>query len=340
VSVAEARLAATANDPRFMLGDPRGHYESWFLRGNHPSRPLAFWVRYTIFSPRGRPEAAVGELWAIAFDGEAQRHVAVRREAPMARCRFGAGDLDVDIDGARLSPGAGRGEIDGLGGRVAWELGWSGEQAPLLLLPARYYSGGFPKAKALVPGPLVTFSGWLDVDGERLEVDGWRGSQNHNWGSRHTDLYTWGQVMGFDDAPGSCLEIATGQVRLGPVMTPRMTVAVLRHAGRELRLNALHRSLGRARRVGGRWDFDARARDVRVTGTIEAPPEAFVCVRYGNPPGGVKLCLNSKLARAELRVWLDGAASPEVLTSAHGAAFEILSDHESFGLPPAAGPTE
>ena len=30
-----------------------GHYESWFLRGNHPSRPLAFWIRYTIFHPRG-----------------------------------------------------------------------------------------------------------------------------------------------------------------------------------------------------------------------------------------------------------------------------------------------
>jgi hypothetical protein len=34
----------------------RGHYESFFQRANHPTRPLAFWIRYTIFSPTGHPD--------------------------------------------------------------------------------------------------------------------------------------------------------------------------------------------------------------------------------------------------------------------------------------------
>jgi len=35
-------------------------------RVNHPERPLAFWIRYTLFAPVGHPSLAVGELWAIA----------------------------------------------------------------------------------------------------------------------------------------------------------------------------------------------------------------------------------------------------------------------------------
>ena len=46
----------------------------------------------------------------------------------------------------------------------------------------------------------------IDVDGVSHAVDGWVGSQNHNWGRKHTDRYAWGQVAGFDDAPGSFLE--------------------------------------------------------------------------------------------------------------------------------------
>ena len=54
------------NAVRFVAGDVGGHYESWFQRANHPSRPLAFWIHYTIFCPRAQPQAAVGELCAIA----------------------------------------------------------------------------------------------------------------------------------------------------------------------------------------------------------------------------------------------------------------------------------
>ena len=42
-------------------------------------------------------------------------------------------------------------------------------------------------------------------------VDGWTGSVNHNWGTRHTPAYAFGQVCGFDDAPDSSLEIVTAR---------------------------------------------------------------------------------------------------------------------------------
>ena len=75
------------NHARF-LGQPNGHYESFFLRANHPTRPLAFWIRYTLFSPKNRPDNALGELWAIFFNGESNEHAVAKQEFPLAECRF------------------------------------------------------------------------------------------------------------------------------------------------------------------------------------------------------------------------------------------------------------
>ena len=44
------------NATRYRPGRQLGHYESFFQRANHPSRPLAFWIRYTIFSPQDHPK--------------------------------------------------------------------------------------------------------------------------------------------------------------------------------------------------------------------------------------------------------------------------------------------
>jgi len=59
-----------ANHTRYQPGQPDGHYESFFVRANDPTRPRAFWIRYTVFAPDGKPEDARGELWAVVFDGK------------------------------------------------------------------------------------------------------------------------------------------------------------------------------------------------------------------------------------------------------------------------------
>jgi hypothetical protein len=314
------------NAARYVVGERAGHYESWFQRANHPMRPLAFWIRYTIFAPPGRPGDAVGELWAVWFDGERQRVVAVREEAPIARCSFSGRGLEVSIDGRRLDARGLTGAA-ALGAHgIAWDLRYTADAAPLLLLPERLYSGGFPRAKALVGSPLARYDGVLTVDGERVAVDGWVGSQNHNWGSRHTDRYAWGQVAGFDDAPDAFLELSTARVRIGPLLTPRLTVLVLRLDGVEHRLSATPIALGaRATYAPFRWRFATRARGVRIQGEIEAPAWSFVALPYRNPPGGTKWCLNSKIARCALTVMRRGRPD-RVLRTANRAAFEILGD--------------
>lgn len=327
-------MSADVNRARYRPDRRDGFYESFFQRANHPTRPLAFWIRYTLFSPRGRPGDAVGELWAIYFDGESGTHVAVKHEVPFSACRFDQARFEVRVAEAVLEPGRLRGSAAAGAHRIGWDLAFHSAAAPLFLLPRRAYAAALPKAKSLVGLPFAIYAGALTVDGRTVDVASWVGSQNHNWGTRHTDWYAWGQVAGFDDAPETFLEVATARLKIGPLWTPPVTLVVLRHDGRDLALNGIGQGL-RARTAVDYFDWTFRTRDARTTieGHVHAPADAFVALRYRNPPGGTKYCLNSKIAACELTVTQRGGSATTLKTTAR-AAFEILTDDARHGLAP------
>jgi hypothetical protein len=315
-------------------GQPRGHYESFFQRANHPARPLAFWIRYTLFSPKAQPEEAIGELWAVYFNGETNQHVAVKQEFPLNACAFSGSEFRVQIGDARLTPHQLQGAIQAQGATLSWELSFRGQADPLLLLPLRLYQTRFPAAKSLVGLPLAHYSGVLFVNGERFEVRDWVGSQNHNWGTRHTDRYAWGQVAGFDTHPDTFLEVATAQLRIGPFWTPPITPIVLRHKGRELAFNSILQALTTYGSFDYfTWRFKSKAPQAAIAGTISAPRNAFVGLSYYNPPGGVKHCLNTKIASCRIQVSDKALGTTETLETEHRAAFEILTDDRQHGIP-------
>ncbi len=317
---------------RYQPGQKSGHYESWFLRANHPSRSEAFWIRYTIFSPNGKPENAIGELWAIHSDGERGQVRAAKQEIPLQHCQFSARGLNVKIGDATLQAGSLRGEAH-RPHRIRWQLDYTGGDEPLIFLPENFYERALPKAKAVSQRPLVIFNGTLEVDGETINIHDWVGSENHNWGSKHTDTYAWGQVAGFDDAPDAFFEAITARLKIGPLWTPPMTIACLRVDGEEFRFNAL----AQAFRAQGNWNyfdwrFDTRNADARLQGHVSARREDFIGLTYYNPPGGAHTCLNSKIAACE--VMLERLGRPtRILRTAHRAAFEILTDDSRHGVP-------
>lgn len=321
------------NGARWTAGEPRGHYESWFQRANHPTRPLAFWIRYTLFSPKDRPRDAIGELWAVVFDGEEGSIVAVKDEHPIRGCTIAKSELDVRIGEATLDHERLRGAASCSGHRIAWDLSYTSPRPPLLFLDRPLYGKSLPKAKALVGSPHAAYEGTIEVDGEPWAIDGWVGSQNHNWGEKHTDRYAWAQVAGFDDAPDAFLEVATAQVKLGPVMSPPLTVVVLRLDGEEYAFN----TIGKALRAKGaydffQWRFETGDEDVQISGTVAAGASDFVGLPYMNPPGGTKTCLNSKIARCSVTLRRAGRA-PLTLSTRSRAAFEILTDAKDHGVP-------
>jgi hypothetical protein len=323
-------------------GGREGHYESYFLRANHRELGLGFWVRYTIFAPKGQPDQAEAELWAAVFDDRPGGTVAVYKAVPFGSASFaGAGDgLDIRIGDAALAddPATGRGSLAGAvssgGHEIRWDLTYEGSDEPVLLLAERLYQGRFPKAKVLVPGPMAAFTGRLVVDGEPVEVAGWTGSQNHNWGSQHTDEYAWGQVAGFDNAPGSFLECSTARVRVAGLRSPWLSPLVLRHDGRQYALTGLaaaRRAAGAYRASGPSYTWTLRSAgpagqdgEVTISAEFSAPAESFVTFAYRNPPGRSKKCLNTKIAQATVSI-SEAGAEPVILRCANRAAFEILS---------------
>jgi hypothetical protein len=332
-----ATAARSANDrlnwTRYRPGQQPGHYESFYQRANHPTKPWAFWIRYTLFSPQARPEAAIGELWATFFDGETGEHAVAKEEYPLSECRFDRGAFSARVKDRVLSPGRLAGTCSSLGDTLSWNLTYDGDQPPVFLLPRWMYQGGLPKAKSLVGTPLATYRGGLAVNGRRIEVRDWVGSQNHNWGSKHTDCYAFGQVAGFDDAPESFLEIVSARVKLGPIRTPTLTFLVLRHRGKEYSLVSLVQSVRAKARFGYfDWDFSSESKGVRIEGRIEASSDAFVGLNYYNPPGGIKHCLNTKIGSCELTVIDRTTGTREVLTTKHRALFEILTDDRTHGI--------
>lgn len=309
-----------------------GHYESWFIRANHPHEPRAFWIRYTIFIPAGNGAARLGEVWAIYFDGARAHPIAAQEDIPWPQCHVQPDTLDLRLGESRLVSGNAEGRAQGSHHQLQWQLRYRGGEGPLLLLPAASYERGFPKAKALVCRPLVLFNGHLLVDGERIAIEDWIGSENHNWGQIHTDAYAWGQVCGFDNDETAFLECSSARLKLGPLWTPLLTLAVLRYGDRIYAFNRVERSWRQKADYGaGHWTFTSTQDGNRLHVEMSARARDTIALRYRNPPGGIKTCFNSKLARCEVLLERPSQA-PVQLRSASRAAFEILTD-----APPADG---
>ncbi|WP_097462027.1 hypothetical protein [Mangrovitalea sediminis] len=311
----------------------QGHYESFFLRANDPLAARAVWLRYTLFRPRGVGQTTIAELWAMVFL-PGKPVIALRESWPLSDCRFSPATVDVGLPQAALTDHSAAGRL----GSLAWDLSWQPRDDSLLLLPEHFYGGSFPKAKSLVLQPGIRVDGTLSLDGDSLTLAQWPGSLNHNWGSRHTDAYAWGQIAAFDNDPQAFLECATARVAIGPFLSPAMTLMVLRSGTRAWTFNSLSTAFrAKARYQPFTWEWETGDRQTRIHARFTGQEADFAALRYGNPPGGDKFCLNSKVARCEVDIRERGQPTRRLL-SEHGGAFEILTDRLPHGMTPANSP--
>ena len=318
------------NQVRYEPKSKKGHYESYFFRANHPSKPLAFWLRYTIFVPKEKQRNSLGELWGIFFDGETHTVSAGKSEYPLGSCQFSSQGLSITMPHAQAESGQLHGEIQAPN-HLQWDLTYQSTQEPLLLLPEKLYTAPLPKAKAVVGSPLAKFNGQFTVNGKIYELNDWIGSENHNWGEKHTDQYAWGQVSGFDNNENVFLEAISGKVKLGPVLSPLFTIMVLRVSGKDYCFNNLAQAFkAKAHYDFFEWHFKSKTKEAEIEGVIRAPKEHFVALTYYNPPGGNHTCLNSKIASCE--VTFKQGSETLSLKSQSRAAFEILTDRVDHQL--------
>ena len=237
------------------------YYESRYIRANHPDQPRALWLRETLLLPTaGDP---VADVWVMVFDPAGKGNRALKQPYPIDAAAYEYDNWTARIGATYIDDRSAAGVVTGGNRSARWDLRITpGSEDAVKLLTDRAYKARIPTAKTTVRHPLAQFDGQVELDDARLVLDGWTGSVNHNWGTRHTPAYAFGQVCGFDDAPDSSLEIVTARAAIGPVLLPATTLFVLRHAGQEFAVRSILGSLSRTAGISR-----SHGRSVHVSGT-------------------------------------------------------------------------
>jgi hypothetical protein len=317
------------------------YYESRYIRANHPERPQALWLRETLLLPTaGDP---VADVWLMVFDREGGGNKALKEPYPIDAAAYEYDNWTARIGAASIDDRSARGVVTGGRSSIAGSTGgcsarWDlritpGFEHEVKLLTDRAYKARIPTAKTTVRHPLAQFDGQVELDDARLVLDGWTGSVNHNWGTRHTPAYAYGQVCGFDDVPNSSLEIVTARAAVGPMLTPAATLFVFRHAGQEFAVRSILGSLqthGRYRPFS--WSFGARVGDQMIEGEMVVENSDVIGLTYTDTDGGSRYCYNSAIATCRMQLAGKAFERRELLATRR-AMFEILTDKPHDEVP-------
>ena len=289
----------------------RGHYESYYLRAVDPAGTRGVWIRYTVsVAPGGLP---LGQLWFTFFDRSAAP-MAIRVEAGPATTGQQAW---IRMGDSTFGPAG----IDGRAGSASWSLACRDGEPLLEHLPREWmYAARLPRTKLLSLSPSALFDGRFEVDGESVSVAGWRGMVGHNWGEQHAEEWIWLHGLGFEGAPDAWVDVAVGQVRIGPVVTPWVANGAVSVDGDRIRIGGLGRRVT-VDAAADRCDLRLPATGATVAASVSAPPAAFVEWDYADPTPGhpAHRVLNCSVADLTVTVARRGAAPVELRTSGQGA---------------------
>jgi hypothetical protein len=304
--------------PRFAeLGQSDGLYESYFIKGRHPERPKAFWMRHTIHKRPG--EEPTASVWLTLFDAEADQPVRAGKET------FGADQLAPDghvrIAESWLRPGRATGGLECPTLSAVWDFTIAGDEPEQRHLPSDWmYTAGVPRTKSLTLKPAARFAGTIGD----LDLDGWTGVLSHNWGTEHAERWIYehcGHFEGHDEH--TWLEFVTGRIKLGPVTTPWIANGALQLDGERHRLGGPQRARStKVEEHPTHARFVLTGDGVRVEGELSAPAERFVAWRYASPDMDERHSLHSSLTDLKLSVQRKGRPDVE-LTAPAGATYEL-----------------
>jgi hypothetical protein len=296
-----------------------GGYESWFVSARDPASPRALWIRHTRLRSGAGPESAA--LWCTVADpGLGPQPVVVKQV-------FGAFP-----PGTAAGPGQFRGAAAMAGQRARWDLAITGGQPAVRpLRPAVLYRAPLPRTKleASVPDGLV--AGLLEAGGHRVEVDRWRGTVGHNWGTEHADRWVWLHAAGFGAVPQAWLELVLARIKVGPARSPWIAFGAV-SLGREL---VPLGGLGRRPTVSadpGRFTARIPAAAGRLDLTVSTADDHAVAVAYADPRGGTRLVRHAALATIKLSFRRRGHGELSLSTTC--GAYEYGTSQHLPGITP------
>jgi hypothetical protein len=314
------------------VGEKAGHYESFYVKLTDPAGGRGAWIRHTVHKHPGEPFTCA--LWFVLFDGSAAGPRATKRQ-------FGSDRLDapansyIRVGDAVLADGRATGSVKTAALEASWDLSFSDEHQPFHHLPRDFlYNAPLPKTKFLSPYPNAVFNGSLEVGGESIPVEGWRGMIGHNWGAEHAERWVWVQGAGFEGRdPGDYFDMAVGRIKVVGTTTPWVGNAMLHLDGSPHRLGGFGRVPStEVHEQPTSCRFELRGRGVKLAGTVSAPPKDFVAWIYADPVGPDHNTLNCSISDLELDVEIDGKPA-ERLTVRRAAAYEFGTRDQDHGIP-------
>jgi hypothetical protein len=309
-----------------------GHYESFYLKLNQPGGGKGAWIRHTVHKRPG--EQATCAIWFVLFDSDAAAPRATKRQ-------FGADELDAPPDcyirvaDALLADGRATGRVATDVLEAKWDLSFADSHEPFHHLPREsLYKAKLPKTKFLSPYPDAVFNGNLEVGGDRIEVEDWRGMIGHNWGAEHAERWVWVQGSGFAGrSPEDYFDMAVGRIKVAGMTTPWVGNAMLMLDGQEHRLGGFgHIPSTEVSEEPTGARFELKGKGVSVTGSVRAPAKDFVAWVYADPVGPEHNTLNCSISDLDLDVELDGGPAQR-LTVNGAAAYEFGTRDTGHGIP-------
>ena len=279
----------------------RGLYESNYIKANDPRRGGAFWIKYNLLAPTDPSRPRFGELWAISWEGPGQRPIVVKQLVDEADITADTRRMDFITPKAALSTDRARGSIEEGGHKIEWDLELLEGGTPLFLYPHVFYGAPFPKKKSLTPRPRQILTGTLVVDDRPVSIERWVGLRGHNWGAMHAHTLAYGNANLWDQPGEWAFEAASARLFIGPVLSPLLSVAVLRGPKTERRYNLPQVWLNKTAHVDfPSWSctFRLSTGETRARWTLD--PEDVAGLRYLHPDGRVAYCYNTKYAQLRL----------------------------------------
>ncbi|HEU4979691.1 MAG TPA: hypothetical protein VFT14_00645 [Solirubrobacterales bacterium] len=314
------------------IPEKAGHYESFYLKLNQPAGGRGAWIRHTVHK---RPkEPATCALWFVLFDAAAAGPRATKRQ-------FGADELEaapdcyIRVADATLTDGRAIGRVETNVLEARWDLSFSDTHEPFHHLPRDFlYRARLPRTKFLSPYPDAVFNGHLDVGGDRVAVEGWRGMIGHNWGAEHAERWVWVQGSGFEGrSPEDYFDMAVGRIKFGGGTTPWVGNAMLMLDGTAHRLGGFgHIPSTEVTEEPTGARFELRGKDVKLSGNVSAPAKDFVAWIYADPVGPEHNSLNCSISDLDLDIELAGGPAQR-LTVRGAAAYEFGTRDTDHGLP-------
>ncbi len=275
-------------------------YEVYYLKWNNVAEQTAFWLRYTLLTPKGRPPEA--SLWGMYFDGkDPKKNFFIKETVPFDQVKFEPYFFFISIKSSSLFQEGARGSLKQGNHSLEWDLQFT-DSISLRHYPTPLYFLPLPKTKFLAPHLSMKVTGTIVVDGKTLTLQQLPGHQAHFWGTQQASRWAWAHCNTFDD-PQVVLEALTAQISLGTKLSPPLTLFFVSVDGQRYACHQpYHWWKNRSTYDQQSWHLEATSGPYYFVVDLTAHPEDQMKVPYEDPDGSQRLCLSTHLADVQLDI--------------------------------------